>query len=76
MIAGNLLAKYCPENGPRNSAMLWLGIALTATLAPVGLIALRRYIRAPEAGRDDSRAKAETVKRRKPHRRGASAGVN
>jgi hypothetical protein len=54
MIAGNLLAKYCPENGPRHSAMLWLGIGLTATLAPVGLIALRRYIRVQEAGREDS----------------------
>jgi len=52
MIAGNLLAKYCPENGPRNSAMLWLMIALTASLAPIGLVAFQRYIRVQEAGRD------------------------
>lgn len=50
--SGLLLARYCPETGPRNSAALWLVIALTTTIAPVGLILLRRYIRAPEAGRD------------------------
>ncbi len=54
MIAGNLLAKYCPENGPRNSAMLWLMIALTASAAPIGLITLQRFIRVKEAGREDS----------------------
>lgn len=54
MIAGNLLAKYCPENGPRNSAMLWLMIALTASLAPIGLVAFQRYIRVQEAGRDSA----------------------
>jgi MFS family permease len=51
VISGNLLAKYCPETGPRNSAVLWLAIALTATVAPVGLIALQRFIRVQEAGR-------------------------
>jgi MFS family permease len=61
MIAGNLLAKYCPENGPRNSAMLWLMIALTATLAPVGLVALRRYIQVQEAGRDDGAQQKESA---------------
>lgn len=54
MIAGNLLAKYCPETGPRNSAMLWLMIALTASLAPIGLVAFQRYIRVQEAGREES----------------------
>ena len=53
MFSGVLLARYCPETGPRNSAMLWLIIALTTTIAPLGLIALRRYIRVHEAGRDD-----------------------
>lgn len=56
MIAGNLLAKYCPENGPRNSAMLWLMIALTATIAPVGLVTLRRYIQVQEAGRNGAQS--------------------
>jgi MFS family permease len=50
--SGLLLAKFCPETGPRASHMLWLVIALTTTIAPVGLIAFRRYIRVPEAGRD------------------------
>lgn len=57
MIAGNLLAKYCPESGPRNSAMMWLMIALTATAAPVGLVTLQRYIRVKEAGREESAPK-------------------
>lgn len=51
--SGLLLQAFCPETGPRNSAMLWLVIALTTTIAPVGLITLRRWIRVPEAGRSD-----------------------
>jgi hypothetical protein len=31
---------------------MWLFVALTATVAPVGLIALRRFIRVHEAGRE------------------------
>jgi hypothetical protein len=52
-VSGNLLAAYCPEDGPRNSSMMWLVIALIATVAPVGLVVLRRWIRVKEAGRDD-----------------------
>jgi len=33
--------------------MMWLIFALAATVAPVGLIVFRRYIRVPEAGRQD-----------------------
>lgn len=51
--SGVLLGRYCPETGPRHSATLWLIIALTTTICPVGLIALRRWIRVKEAGRDD-----------------------
>jgi MFS family permease len=51
---GFLLAALCPEGGPRNPAMMWLILALAASIAPVGLIGLRRYIRVPEAGRQDS----------------------
>jgi hypothetical protein len=50
--SGHLLAAFCPETGPRNSATLWLIIALTTTVAPIGLMALQRYIRVPEAGRE------------------------
>jgi MFS family permease len=51
--AGSLLVKYCPEHGVRHSGTMWLIVALTATVAPVGLIALRRYVRVHEAGRRD-----------------------
>jgi MFS family permease len=50
---GWLLAVFCPAHGPRHSGMMWLIFALAASVAPVGLIALRRYIRVPEAGRQD-----------------------
>jgi MFS family permease len=51
--SGMLLARYCPEHGVRHSGTLWLAVALTATVAPAGLIALRSYIRVHEAGRAD-----------------------
>jgi MFS family permease len=50
--SGVLLQKYCPETGPRQSNTLWLIIALTTTIAPIGLIALRSKIRVHEAGRE------------------------
>jgi MFS family permease len=49
--SGTLLAKYCPATGERHSETMWLFVALTATVAPVGLIVLRRLIRVREAGR-------------------------
>jgi MFS family permease len=51
--SGTLLAKYCPAEGPRDSGTMWLFVALTATIAPVGLIALRNLIRVKEAGREN-----------------------
>ena len=50
--SGVLLAQFCPATGPRHSEILWLIIALSTTVAPVGLFALQRYIRVHEAGRD------------------------
>jgi len=50
---GWLLARFCPEHGPRHSGTMWLIFALAASVAPIGLITLRRYIRVPEAGRQD-----------------------
>jgi MFS family permease len=47
-----LLARYCPETGPRQSHVMWLFVGLLATVAPVGLFALRKYIRVKEAGRE------------------------
>jgi MFS family permease len=51
-VSGNLLSTYCPAVGERHSETMWLFIALIATVAPVGLIALRSLIRVPEAGRE------------------------
>src|SRR6266704_534844 len=50
---GWLLAAFCPAHGPRHSGTMWLIFALAASVAPIGLVALRRYIRVPEAGRQD-----------------------
>src|SRR5881398_2610085 len=51
--AGWLLAAFCPEHGPRRSGIMWLIFALAASIAPIGLLTLRRYVRVPEAGRQD-----------------------
>lgn len=53
MFSGLLLSRYCPETGPRDSQTLWLIIALTTMITPLGLLVLRRYIRVPEAGREN-----------------------
>ena len=50
---GWLLAAYCPEHGARHSETMWLIFALAATVAPIGLLVFRRYIRVQEAGRTD-----------------------
>jgi len=52
-VSGSLLASYCPESGPRDPQTMWLIIALITTVCPVGLIALRRWIRVREAGREE-----------------------
>jgi MFS family permease len=49
--SGFLLAEYCPAEGPRDSGTMWLIVALTASICPIGLLVFRRYIRLPEAGR-------------------------
>jgi MFS family permease len=51
--AGWLLAAFCPAEGPRRSGTMWLIFALAASVAPVGLVLFRRYIRVPEAGREE-----------------------
>jgi len=50
---GYLLAAFCPAHGPRHSGTMWLIFALAASVAPIGLLVFRRYIRVPEAGRQD-----------------------
>jgi hypothetical protein len=49
--SGWLLAAFCPASGQCRPAMLWLVFAFAASVAPVGLLVFRRYIRVPEAGR-------------------------
>ena len=51
--AGWVLAAFVPEHGPRRPELMWLTFALAASIAPIGLIAFRRYIRVPEAGRQE-----------------------
>jgi len=51
-ISREVLSKYCPEVGERNSGTMWLVFALVATICPLGLMLLRPYIRVHEAGRE------------------------
>ena len=51
---GWLLAAFCPEHGPRHSGTMWLIFALAASVAPIGLLLFRSYIRVPEAGREQT----------------------
>jgi hypothetical protein len=50
---GWLLAAFVPEQGPRHPGTMWLIFALAASVAPIGLILFRNYIRVPEAGRQE-----------------------
>ena len=50
--AGWVLAAFVPEQGPRRPELMWLTFALAASIAPLGLIVFRRYIRVSEAGRE------------------------
>ena len=50
---GWILAAFVPEQGPRRPELMWLIFALAASVAPLGLLVFRRYIRVPEAGRED-----------------------
>jgi MFS family permease len=51
---GWVLAAFVPEQGPRRPELMWLTFALAASVCPIGLIALSRYIRVPEAGRENT----------------------
>jgi len=51
--SGMLLAKYCPAVGVRHSSIMWLYVAIAASIAPLGLFVLRRQIRVHEAGREE-----------------------
>lgn len=47
-----LLTHYCPATGPRDPGKMWLIIGLLVLVAPVGLLALQRFIRVREEGRE------------------------
>jgi len=51
--SGWLLAAFCPEHGQCRPQALWLIFALAASVAPIGLLLFRRYIRVPESGRQN-----------------------
>ncbi len=51
--SGWILATFCPATGPRRSGTMWLIFALAASVAPIGLLVFRSYIRVPEEGRED-----------------------
>lgn len=51
-MSGFLLARFCPETGPRNPQVIWLIVACMALITPVGLVLSRRYIQVHETGRD------------------------
>lgn len=53
MFSGKLLEAFCPANGPRQSNILWLIIALVTAIGPIGLLAFRRRIQVREEGRDE-----------------------
>jgi hypothetical protein len=52
--SGWLLAIFCPATGPRRSDLMWLIFACAASVAPIGLLLFRSYIRVPEAGREQT----------------------
>ncbi len=52
--SGWILAVFCPATGPRRSGTMWLIFALAASVAPLGLVIFRGYIRVPEEGREEA----------------------
>jgi POT family proton-dependent oligopeptide transporter len=50
MMSGYLLQKYCPEDGPRNSKLMWLIIGLTTATSPIILTACWGYVSKREGG--------------------------
>jgi len=52
-LSGWLLARYCPEVGPRDIATLWAWVGAMALITPVGTFVFRKYIQVHEEGRDN-----------------------
>ncbi len=50
-LSGWLLAKFCPETGPRNPAIIWMVVGGMALITPVGAFIFRKSIQVHEDGR-------------------------
>ena len=50
--SGWLLAKYCPEVGPRHPETMWLLVGGMALVTPLGTFIFRRFIQVQEEGRE------------------------
>ena len=67
MMSGYLLQKYCPEEGPRNSKMMWLIIGLTTVVSPVlltlcwGYISRRSSSSSNRSSNDDAEATYDEI---------------
>lgn len=52
-LSGWLLIKFCPADGPRNTAGLWLFVGAMALITPLGTFLFRKHIQQEEEGRED-----------------------
>lgn len=52
--SGLLLERFCPAEGPRDSSTMWLIVAGTALITPVGALVFRRFLQVHEEGRDEA----------------------
>mmetsp|Transcript_3865 Transcript_3865/g.5762 ORF Transcript_3865/g.5762 Transcript_3865/m.5762 type:complete len:545 (+) Transcript_3865:88-1722(+) len=59
VMSGYLLEKYCPQEGPRNSKMMWLIIGLSTISSPILLSCFWGYVC---KGTDSSMNSAERIK--------------
>jgi hypothetical protein len=51
-LSGWLLTKFCPEEGPRHSEMIWVVVGCMALITPFGAFVFRRHLQVHEEGRD------------------------
>jgi len=49
--SGWLLAKFCPETGPRHPEIMWLIIGCIALVTPLGTFVFRKHLQVHEDGR-------------------------
>ncbi len=53
-LSGWLLALYCPEEGARNSQMLWFIIAAIAVVGPISIVMLKNVIKPKSREEEDA----------------------